>query len=381
MSAATTEGAAGSGTAARGVPVLDRRALNRALLARQLLLERSDLGVSDAIEWLVGMQAQVPNAPYVGLWSRLRGFRPEELASLVESRAAVRTSLMRTTLHLVTARDALRLRPVLQPVLARGLWSGSPFARNLVGVDVDRLLAAGRRLLEERPMGTADLGRALAELWPKHDPASLGHAVRYLVPLVQVPPRGVWGRTGAARFTTLESWLGEPIGSDPAPDDVVLRYLAAFGPASIADIRTWSWLTGVRDVVERLRPRLVTFRSESGTELFDLPDSPRPDPDTAAPPRFIPEYDNLLASHADRTHVVARDLRAEVFMKGSVLVDGHVAAVWRVDRAARAATLVVESFRDLAPRERLEVEEEGTALLSFVALEDRPLGVRFGRYP
>jgi len=363
-----------------GAQVLDARRLNRALLARQLLLERSAMSAGDAIEWLVGMQAQVPAAPYVGLWSRIRDFRPDELAGMIEGRTAVRTSLMRSTLHLVTARDALRLRPVMVPVLERGLFSGSPFGRNLAGLDVAQLLEAGRRLLEERPMSTADLGKALAATWPDRDAVSLAHAVRYLVPLVQVPPRGVWGRSSAARFTTLESWLGEPVGRDSQPDDAVIRYLAAFGPASAADIRTWSWLTGVREVVDRLRPRLTSFRSESGTELLDLPDAPRPDPDTHAPARFIPEYDNLLSSHDDRTRVVARELRADVFMKGSVLVDGFVAAVWRIERAKRAASLVVESFRDLTATEQAEVAEEGSALLAFAALGDRPSGVQFRRF-
>ncbi len=355
----TARGANGSGE------VLSQRALNRALLARQMLLGRARMSASEAIEWLVGMQAQSPNAPYVGLWSRLDGFQPDELAQLITNRAAVRMSLMRTTLHLVTARDGLSIRPLVQPVLERGLWTGSPFGRNLAGMDVEELLAVGQALLEEKPHTTAALGKLLGERWPERDAVSLAQAVRYLTPVVQLPPRGVWGAGGQATWTTVESWLGQSPVTDATLDELVLRYLAAFGPATVKDVQSWCWLTRLSDVVERLRPQLRTFRDEQGNELFDLPDAPRPDPETPAPVRFLPEYDNALLSHDDRTRIIAKEHRERVFTRGAVLVDGFVHGAWKIARRRGGATLTIELFKPLAEADRAAVTEEGAKLLAF----------------
>src|SRR5437773_3021765 len=284
-------------------PILTTRALNRALLARQHLLARASMPAQNMIEHLVGMQAQVPTNPYIALWSRLEGFEAAELEALILERHAVRASLLRTTLHLVTSSDALAMRAVLQPVMGRGYSSGSPFHKQLVGIDLDELVAAGTSLLERDALTTAQLGKHLAELWPDRDPVSLAYAVRYLVPMVQVPPRGLWHRSGQPIWRTLESWLGRRIDADDAPDGLVLRYLAAFGPANVKDIATWSWLTAVREIVDRLRPVLRVFRAERGGELFDLEDATLPDPETPAPVRFLPEYDNIALSHADRGRI------------------------------------------------------------------------------
>jgi Winged helix DNA-binding domain len=351
--------------------VLSQRALNRALLERQLLLHRRRDSAAEAIEHLVGMQAQEPGDPYVALWSRLEGFQPEELSRLIADRHAVRTSLMRATIHLVTARDCLALRPVMQSVLER-TFASSAFARNIAGVDLGELLAAGRNLLEERLRTRAELRPLLAERWPGYDADSLASAIGFLLPLVHVPPRGLWGKSGKVALTTVEAWLGRLLDPDPTPDDVVLRYLAAFGPATVGDIRTWSRLTGLRAVIERLRPYLVTFRDERGRELFDLPGAPRPDPETPAPPRFLPEYDNILLSHDDRSRIIPdnRGLPMPAGRGGelgSLLVDGSLGGMWRITRGRGKATLVIEAGGDWTKAEETAVVEEGTRLLAFVA--------------
>ncbi len=353
---------------------LSRRALNRTLLERQLLLRRAEMPARRAIERLIAMQAQVPNAPYVGLWARLEGFQPSELAGMVERREAVRLTLIRCTVHLVTARDCLALLPAAQPVRERG-WASSPFARGLAGMDLAAVGEAGRALLDERPLGTPELGRLLGERWPERDRSSLAYAVRYLVPIVQVPPRGLWGATARPAYATVESWLGRPPEPAASLDGLVLRYLVVFGPATVGDVQAWSGLTGLRPVVEALRPRLRTFRDERGRELFDVPDAPLADPDTPAPPRFLPEYDNVLLAHDDRTRVLPDDRRAALFSR-SLLVDGFVRGTWTIARQAGAATLTVELYEPLASRDQAAVEEEGCRLLAFAAPGSAPQ-VRF----
>ena len=346
---------------------ITRRALNRALLARQGLLDRFRGSALEAIDHLVGLQAQAPNAPYYGLWSRVEGFGTDELAGLLVTRQVARTVLMRSTVHLVTARDALALRPLVAPMLERQLRTGSPWGRALVGLDLDELVSIGRELVEQQPRTNAELGALLAARVPGRDGASMAQGLRNLLPLVQVPPRGVWGVGGAARLTTTESWLGVPLETSTTLDITVRRYLAAFGPASVMDAQTWCGLTRLGPVFERLRPELVTFRDEEGRELFDLPDAPRPGADTPAPPRFLHEYDNALVSHADRRRIIDAEHRERVFAKGTLLVDGFVSGTWRLTPGRRRALLAIESFATLPKRQRAAVEREGSRLLAFAA--------------
>ncbi|MPY38320.1 winged helix DNA-binding domain-containing protein [Streptomyces adustus] len=361
-------------TTAAAAPVLGVRALNRATLDRQLLLRRSPLSAGAAIEHLLGLQAQNVKPPYYALAARLDRFTPQELSGAMAAREVVRIVTMRSTIHTHTAADCLTLRPFVQPARDRELTN---FRKGLTGVDLDRLAVLARELVEAAPRTMKELREALLAQWPDADPQALAVAARCLLPLVQVTPRGLWGHSGQVALTTAERWLGRPAEPAPAAETVVLRYLAAFGPASVQDMQTWAGLTRLREVFERLRPRLVTFRDESGVELFDLPDAPRPDPDTPAPPRFLPEFDNLLLSHADRTRVVPRELRGRSWRGNqayrTLLVDGFLAGVWKPADDG----LVVELFGTLGGARRDEVVAEGERLLALTHPEGAG-GVRFG---
>lgn len=362
--------------------MLSRRALNRATLERQLLLRRHAMPAIDAVEHLVGLQAQLPLNPYTGLWSRLERFRPEELAELLVERHAVRIVLMRGTIHLVSRDDCLQLRPLMQPVLDAELARHRDFAPALAQVDLNPVLAFARELLMQ-PRTGPELRSALGERFPGHDAAALAYACRCLLACVQVPPRGVWGHTSQVTTTTVESWLGRSLAAEPSIDDVVLRYLAAFGPATVADVAAWSRLTGFREVVDRVQPQLRAFRDERGRELVDLLDAPRPDPDTPAPPRFLPEYDNALLSHADRSRFISEAMRGRLSRAGgpghgAVLYDGFGCALWRLDRNrdTGSATLAIH-HAGLTKRATAALAAEGRRLLRFLAVDASGHEIRF----
>ncbi|MET1074364.1 MAG: winged helix DNA-binding domain-containing protein [Umezawaea sp.] len=340
------------------------RTLNRTTLARQLLLDRHDLRPDQAIEHLVGLQAQATASPYVALWSRLKGFTVDRVGAMLEDRTAVRTTLMRGTLHLVTARDCVALRPAMQPMLDR--VARTNFGRDLAGVDLAELAGAALPLLTE-PRTTAQLGAALAPRWPHHPPHALGYVLPLLVPMVQIPPRGILGRGGPAANALASTWLDTGIPGPTTPDAAVLRYLAAFGPATIADVSAWSRLTGVKSVITRLD--LKTYRDESGRTLLDVPDGVLTDPETPAPPRFLPEFDNVLLSHADRTRIMSEEHRkrwsgvANAVFPASFLLDGFLSGTWKADRG----TLTITPYGKLSTMDKNALTREGLALLDFLA--------------
>lgn len=355
------------------VPALTRRELNRATLERQFLLRRTGRTVTDVVTHLVGLQAQTTHSWYTGLWCRIEGFDPDAVGRQLTDRALVRLPLMRSTLHLVTPEDSRDLRAVTQPAMDRDL-AHSVHGKALRGHDTDAIVATGRELLNEQPLTVTELGQRLSEHWPEVPGRHLAYAVRCLLPLVQVPPRGVWGASGLPALAPADSWTGLPAASAPDADTLVLRYLAAFGPAGVKDVQAWSGLTRLREVVDRLRGRLVCLRSEDGAELFDLPEAPRPAPDVPAPPRFLYDLENLLRSYADRSRVITAEHLKRISARNAmppatVLVDGTVRGAWRVVRARGTATVEVTPFTPLTGTDAEEVTVEGLQLLRLLAPE------------
>jgi len=345
--------------------VLTDRALNRALLQRQGLLARARVPALEMVEHLVGMQAQVPENPYVALWSRIEGFDPAVVSDAIEGRRLVRMGSFRTTLHLLNADDALAIAPLTAGVHRR-TFTNTQFSKALADLDLDELADAARATLEAEPMTPSDLGKRLGERWPDHDRTSLALYARYALSLVQVPPRGLWQRTGRTTNTTLEAWTGRQAEATTV-DELLVRYLRAFGPASTADMRTWSWFRDLRPVVERLRPTLRSYRDTSGRELLDVADGTLTDPDLQAPVRFLPQYDNVFLSHDDRSRINGvLSWGLDFAWKGPILVDGGITATWRVRRQKGVAVMTIELGRRLTKPERRELDAEAEALSAFL---------------
>jgi winged helix DNA-binding protein len=350
--------------------VLDTRALNRATLARQLLLDRAGIPVLDAVTHLCGLQAQEPQEPFVGLWSRLHAFDPAVLSDLLTGRRVVRTHLMRRTVHLLTSDDVLAWRSRHDPMLRQKILG--VYRRELAGVDLDELTTAGRAVLADgEPRSMAELGRAVVDRWPAAGQRPLGELlVAALLPMAQLPPRGLWRTKGGVRNALLSSWLGReidppaPEGTDPVGETLVRRYLAAFGPATTADLRAWSGVAGLPAAVAAVRDELTTFRDEAGRELLDLPDAPRPDPDTPAPVRFLPAFDNAILGYQYRTRIID-DAHRGLSVAGErvVLVDGRVAATWTTGDGV----VVVTPLRRFSRPEHDAVAEEGRELAAFLS--------------
>jgi hypothetical protein len=362
---------------------LTLREINRATLARQMLLARERLKPLDAIERLIGLQAQWPRPPFMGLWTRLEGFERAHLAALFDARTAVRATFIRATIHVLSARDFVALRPIVQPMLD-GAYE-SILKERVADLDLEAVTKRARGFFEQTPKPFDDLRKFFLADDPTCDERALAYAVRMHLPLVQVPEKGAaWSFPAQACFSTAEQWLGKKVPVKPAPPDTLIRrYLAAYGPSSAADVAAWSFLSkpSVREALERLRPELLVCRDEKKRELFDLRDAPRPSADTPAPIRFIPEYDNLLNTRADE-RFVATAHRPKVFLSAlrlaaTVLVDGFVAATWKIQATKKKATLTIEPFAPLSAKLRKAIEPEAEALARFSEPDVPAVEVKF----
>ena len=352
-----------------------------------MLLERERTTVVRAVERLCGLQAQLARPPHVGLFSRVAGFRREAFNRALLERKLVRATSMRATLHVLSARDFVDHRITLQPMLSQAAgqvlrgWNrggSAPSKRP----DLESVLATARAFFGRRPATFNDLRKELAKRHPRAEPRVLAYFVRLHLPLVQVPTDAPWGFPAAADFALAESWLDAPLCVTADLPAFVARYLAAFGPASVADMQNWSGLRGLDAAFAAARPHLSSFRDEKGRELYDLPRAPRPDADTPAPVRFLPEYDNLVLGHADRTRVISDEARRVIFSKNlqilpTFLVDGRVAGSWKIERKKRSATLVASAFSRLSRRAREELANEATELLAFAEPDATTYDVRF----
>ncbi|MBT2227566.1 winged helix DNA-binding domain-containing protein [Nonomuraea sp. NEAU-A123] len=336
--------------------MLTLRELNRATLARQHLLRRHQGGVTSVVHRLAGLQAQEPRPPYLGMWTRLDGFARDDLHAALRARTLVRATMMRATLHLVTAADFAAFRPLLHPLLAGA-------ARRFPEIDFDAVAVVAERLLAEGPHTFNELRPRLENEFPGAYDRALGYAVRMLVPLIMVPTEDQWSFPRESAFAL----PGIEPAAEPDLGTFVERYLAAFGPATVADMQTWSGLTGLKSVMNGMRDRLEVLVDERGKELFDLPEAPRPEGDMPAPVRFLPDFDNLMLGHADRTRVLPEEYRGQVVTKNlrvraTYLVDGFVAGTWQIKRTGRKAKLLITPFTPVSPE---VLEEEGMALLAF----------------
>jgi hypothetical protein len=350
---------------------LDRRALNRALLARQHLWRRAEISVSEALERLIALQAQAVQAPYFALWTRLKGFAPEQLSDRLEDFSLVRGTLMRGTLHIASANDFAAIRPLIQRGLDRFLTEGGVHGRALAGLDPTEIAAAARDLLRQGPLTASGLRDALAARWSGRDPQALAMAARIHLPMVQLPPRGLWGRSGQPTLAAMADRLAAP---EPglALADLVRRYLAAFGPASVADAQAWLGLSRLASTFEALRPSLAVFRDEDGVELFDLPEVERPPGEAETPVRFLGEFDNVLLAHDDRTRIMSADHKRRLYtpngiLRAAVLVDGFTAGRWRIEDGEAASILHVELFDKAAKAVTRDLKDEGERLMTFAA--------------
>lgn len=353
--------------------VLSTRVLNRTFLRRQLLAERTSRRAGDIVEHLVAVQGQEADSPYLGLRARSSDFRRADLTGLLQDRTVVRGALLRGTQHLCTGADYGWLRPTLRSALERMAARGGRLGR----CDPVAFAEAAREILTEGVLTRPEIARRLAARFPELDHGELALVVHLRFALLHPPPAGTWGHRGRVGCVLAEDWLGRPLAAAPAMETLVMRYLAAFGPASVKDVQVWSGLTRLAAAIKELRPRLRVFQDEAGIELYDLPDAPIEEADLPAPVVFLPEFDNAVLGHADRSRILRGDDRPLVMpgwsiVRPTVLVDGFVAATWSM----RGATVNIAPFRPLSPADRSAVEEQAVRVLEF-AVPDGPAVVEW----
>ncbi|MGI5236905.1 winged helix DNA-binding domain-containing protein [Dactylosporangium sp. CA-139066] len=336
------------------------RDLNRAMLARQMLLERVTLDVPEVLQRMGGLQAQYAPSMYIGLWTRIEGFERDELTGMLERREVVQATLLRSTIHLVSTADywplTVGVRNARRDAYLRAVRDKPDPAA------MEEAVRSLRALLAERPVRRTEIDQLFGP--------QIRHGIGMFLDMVRVPPSGTWARRRADLFGAAEDWVVRPdVTEDEAQDLLVRRYLGAFGPAHRTEIADWAGLP-VSTVAKVLaRHDLRTFRDERGRELVDLPDGPLPDPDTPAPVRFLPTYDATLLAHARRTLILPEEHRSKVFHVrmpqsiGTFLVDGQVAGTW----APKANGVEWEPFAPLPARVRRQVAAEADRLTSFHA--------------
>jgi hypothetical protein len=345
---------------------LSRRRLNRTLLLRQHLLERVPMSVHDMTRHLVGLQAQENLPPFLSLAARLTDLDPYDVTRGLEEKSLVRLLTMRGTVHLLVAEDALMLRRWTAPVHEREIKISQSIAE---AREVDRVAfaAAVAELLADAPMPQRDLGAALAERFPVYPATKLGQLARSVAPLAQIPPRGTWKGAGGVVYQHVDRWVGNPL-IEPDVEEIVRRYLRAYGPATAADVTAWSAVTRLGPVVKAMDD-LVQHQDEDGKVLYDVPDGPIADEDAPAPVRLLGNYDNVWLSHAKRDRITEPDKRnawmGENGAQAKVLVvDGWLEGLWNLDEGK---VTLLHLLRPLTKSEKAELAEESARVEALIA--------------
>ena len=362
--------------------VMDLRELNRATLARQRLLERSRDGVADVVRVVGGLQAQTPANPMVALWSRVAGFERDQLLAAVDAGEVVRGTTLRGTLHLHHVDEYRELRMSLQPMLDTMVRSVRRRAREQ---DLAPAIELGRALLATGPRTIGEVKSALREHFPESDPQALGLLVRYELQLLMVPDTSTPnGWPNLAPFAPATKVIGGRLQTKQRPELVLRRFLETLGPGSVRDAQVWSGVRGLKEIAARMLDagELVEVLTFDDQLLLDLPDVPRVDGDAVAAVRFLPMWDNLLLSHADRTRVLAAEHKPYISSKNGMppptfLVDGFVHGTWAVERHGDAATLRLTAFGRTPRAAQDAIVDEGERLLGFLEPDASKPRVRF----